>query len=113
MRALSLLLVVTVGSSCQPSVTCGVGTGLVAGECVPVGGQMSCGSGTTAQGDQCVAVVQCGAGTVNTNGNCLPQNPLACGAGTTAQNGTCTAALQTCGAGTTAQGTSCVATTTS
>lgn len=110
MRAFSLLLVVTLGSSCQPSAVCGVGTGLVAGECVPVGGQMSCGSGTTAQGDQCVAVVQCGAGTVNTNGNCLPQNPLACGAGTTAQNGTCTAALQTCGAGTTVQGTSCVAT---
>lgn len=105
-----LAIVVVLSQSCGSSVTCGNGTALANGECVPLTTMTStCGQGTTLQDGACVSVAQCGTGTVNLNGKCVPENPLTCGAGTTAQNGACVAALQSCGAGTVAQNGVCVA----
>ncbi len=111
MRLLSLVVLLALSSSflsCESTVTCGPGTALSGGACVPTQG-LSCGTGTTVMGDACVAIASCGAGTVNQGGSCVPQSPLSCGTGTTAINGRCEASIQTCGAGTSALGTSCVA----
>jgi hypothetical protein len=82
-------------STCVADVTCGSGTMVTGGRCVPSSG--ACAPGTHLQGLVCVADAACGSGTHDVNGQCVPNDT--CGAGTHDVNGQCVP-NDSCGAGT-------------
>jgi hypothetical protein len=104
------------GDGCAPVVvTCGEGTSLRDGACVP-DEDVVCGEGTVFEEGQCVAVeedsIECGEGTLLKDEICLPALTLACGPGTQEDDGECVASdprdpLE-CGEGTERVGNQCV-----
>jgi hypothetical protein len=79
------------GSRCVGSVSCGAGTTVVEGECVPSEAMpaITCGTDTILVGSRCIGTLSCGAGTTRTGGTCVLDTAVVCGAGTMASAGQC------------------------
>ncbi len=89
-----------------------VGLALAAlGGCTAAGPIVTCGDGTTLSNGQCLpsSIVRCGDGTtLSAEGTCQPNSTLTCGEGTVAKDGACVpASVITCGPGTVLTGTAC------
>jgi hypothetical protein len=89
-----------IDGACLPSeatTQCGPGTGLVDGVCLPQS-NLACGEGTERSGDVCVAVagLRCGQGTSRVGDECVAPPDVVCGEGTELEDGTCVPAAFLC-----------------